>query len=297
MSARIRAVLFNFADFQNDLNVTVMSHEEVGMYMRLLCLAMSEDPQGTLPNDHAVLAKALNVSPKKFEKISKIILRPFKSDDSGRLRQKRLMEELENARKISSSQSERAKKRWQQNKTHESEFMPGHSRGIAAAPPNECRGNAMLGNATETETETRTVVEEESSASAAIFSDEEWIEGLKTNPDYAGIPVDRVVTKCRKWCKDHGKDFIRDTVEKWLKTEKKPISGIPATQLEKPKNQEPERWREVLHKLYPEERDLQNAIIAFEIPSRFESLPESVRFEIRDWIKQNTPKFGNSDMA
>lgn len=57
----------------------------------------------------------------------------------------------------------------------------------------------------------------------------------------------------------------------------------------KPKPQEPDGWRDTLRKLYPNERDLQVAVVGIEIPPRFKLLPESVQREIREHNKAECP--------
>jgi hypothetical protein len=130
--------------------------------------------------------------------------------------------------------------------------------------------------------------EEENCAASSAISDEEWLNGLKSNPRYAGINVELVIAKCQKHCKEERTDFTRARAESWLKTEQPPIEGL---QLIKPKQpQEPERWQEALHKLYPSERELQAAVAGDTVPERFGSLPTDAQMKIREYLRRNTLK-------
>jgi hypothetical protein len=59
--------------------------------------------------------------------------------------------------------------------------------------------------------------------SAGKISDEEWLEGLKGNPAYQGMDIDRILGKCQAWCTANGKQFTRQRFVNWLNREERPI--------------------------------------------------------------------------
>lgn len=73
------------SDFLGDPKVQVMTHEEVGVYLRLLCYSWLEDG---LPTDHKVLAKFLHATPRKFKSLWEAV-GPCWYEDGDRYRQKR----------------------------------------------------------------------------------------------------------------------------------------------------------------------------------------------------------------
>jgi uncharacterized protein YdaU (DUF1376 family) len=87
-----KAPAFQFypRDFVGDLDVAALSLEEVGAYTLLLCYAWLKDG---LPDDPAKLAKALHVTPAKFQRLWRVIAHKFPKMDDGRLRNERQEEE------------------------------------------------------------------------------------------------------------------------------------------------------------------------------------------------------------
>src|SRR6185436_1937294 len=86
--ARPRSPAFQFypRDFLADLRVQAMSYEARGVYWTLCCLYWLE--RG-LPDDPSYLAKALNLSRRKFDKLWSEIAACFTRTDKG-LKHKRL---------------------------------------------------------------------------------------------------------------------------------------------------------------------------------------------------------------
>jgi len=61
--------------------------------------------------------------------------------------------------------------------------------------------------------------------SASKMSDEEWIEGLKADPTYHGIDIERERGKMKFWCRENGKQSTRRRFINWLNRADKPLSG------------------------------------------------------------------------
>lgn len=89
-------------DFVGDLDVAASSLEEVGFYTLLLCYAWLKDG---LPNDHAKLAKALRLTPKRYALLWSTVGEKFPEAPDGRLRNERQEEER---RKQQEHRSERS---------------------------------------------------------------------------------------------------------------------------------------------------------------------------------------------
>ena len=60
------------------------------------------------------------------------------------------------------------------------------------------------------------------------MSDEEYLEDLKSRPEFKGIDVNREVELCRRWCEKGGHTFGRNRIVNWLKRADQPISIQPA---------------------------------------------------------------------
>lgn len=99
MSRRDRPPAFQFypGDFLSSTKVSVMTLEQVGAYVRLLCHAWLQDETGTLPDDDASLA-ALSGLGSAWDQHRDRVLAPF-DRKAGRLVQPRMVEEREAQKK------------------------------------------------------------------------------------------------------------------------------------------------------------------------------------------------------
>jgi hypothetical protein len=163
----------------------------------------------------------------------------------------------------------------------------GNSSGIPAESQRNAAGQREEPEPEpEPEKEPEKEVEEENAAATAAISgelsDEEWINEIKADPKYSGIDVDAVIRKCQQYCKANGKDFIRSRLIRWLEREEKPIQVATPEKPKKRKSEEPppDQWKEVQQKIYPDSRVFDD----------FFELPPDIRQEIRDYVKENTPK-------
>lgn len=67
---------------------------------------------------------------------------------------------------------------------------------------------------------------------ATLCSDQEWIAGLKADPAYRGIDVDREHAKASRWCASNRKQLTRRRFENWLNRCDLPLAtahGNPAS--------------------------------------------------------------------
>lgn len=85
-------------DFCQDSKVRLMTYEQKGMYIELLCIAWEQDPPGTLPDDNVVVAKYLGLLPEYWARHRATVLAAFYPGEDGRWHQKRMEKEAEKAR-------------------------------------------------------------------------------------------------------------------------------------------------------------------------------------------------------
>jgi uncharacterized protein YdaU (DUF1376 family) len=99
-------------DFAADSKVELMSTEEVGAYILLLCKAWLEEPAGSLPANDKVLARWARMDLERWLVVKFSVLSPFFVGTDGRWYQKRMLQEIDKLRKISRSRSKAADARW-----------------------------------------------------------------------------------------------------------------------------------------------------------------------------------------
>jgi uncharacterized protein YdaU (DUF1376 family) len=85
-------------DFCQDSKVRLMTFEQKGIYIELLCVAWEQDPPGTLPDDNVVLAKYLGLLPEYWARHRATVLAAFYPGEDGRWHQKRMEQEAAKAR-------------------------------------------------------------------------------------------------------------------------------------------------------------------------------------------------------
>lgn len=89
------AFQFYPADYLADANVDMMTLEQQGAYVRLLCHAWRSTTVGRLLNDPQRLSSLARMSLEQWSANSAAILRAFRVDPDGYITQKRLVEEWE----------------------------------------------------------------------------------------------------------------------------------------------------------------------------------------------------------
>jgi hypothetical protein len=110
-------------------------------------------------------------------------------------------------------------------------------------PALTCRENVNEGRE---EKEGNGKKEDGRAAGAAPASDAEWLAGLRTNPAFHGIDVDRELAKARLWADTKRRKCSRQFLVNWLNRAEKPMqtgSGRPAAQ----NMAEPTNWKTVLN--------------------------------------------------
>lgn len=122
-------------------DTTHLTTIEHGAYL-LLLIAMWRTPDGTLPDDDAMLARYTKMRGTNWASIAPII-RPFLTKlENGRLTQNRLLDEREFQILRSGKQSKKAKSRWLKNK--KTTDAAGYATALPRDMPDACRDDAPL---------------------------------------------------------------------------------------------------------------------------------------------------------
>ena len=77
MPSDLPYIPFNIADFLADDKVALMSTEEVGAYILLLCRAWQQDRPGAVPDNDEYLAAWTRLPPLRWNQIKDKVLLPF----------------------------------------------------------------------------------------------------------------------------------------------------------------------------------------------------------------------------
>ena len=134
------AFQFYANEFLMDEHVSLMSMQERGVYITLICKCWNE---GSLPDDTERLARLCGVPLAAFRKAWPAIQPCFRSNGSDRLLHPRLEKERKKQRDYRRRQSDAAAKRWEShgNATAMPRHVVRHPPGIATQPPS---GNALI---------------------------------------------------------------------------------------------------------------------------------------------------------
>ena len=103
------AFQFYANDFLSDANVVVMSLQERGAYITLICYCWQ---QGGLPNDVAYLARLCGVPVTAFRRFWPAVERCFRATDDGRLAHPKLDRIRQDQNDYRRRQSDASRKRW-----------------------------------------------------------------------------------------------------------------------------------------------------------------------------------------
>lgn len=152
---RYPAFQFYPQDFLSDENVELMSNDQLGAYIRLLCYCWIH---GSIPAEIDKLATLCRTDAAAMPSLWEGLKKCFR-EGGDRLTHPRLDKEREKIRSFSKKQSERAKKGW-------SSSMPRHSHGIATEEPRQCSSSSFSSSSSssKTEEETKTTIAAQPSA-------------------------------------------------------------------------------------------------------------------------------------
>ncbi len=166
-SSKSPAFQFYANEFLMDEHVALMSMQERGVYITLICKCWNE---GTLPEDTERLSKLCGMPHSAFRKLWPSILPCFRSSGAERLIHPRLEKERKKQREYRRRQADAAAKRWE-------------SRGNATAFPRQVArhpsGNALISSQSQSLSQTqsrtaRTSAEDEIGERAGRFVNETY---------------------------------------------------------------------------------------------------------------------------
>jgi uncharacterized protein YdaU (DUF1376 family) len=226
------AFLFYPDDFSSDGKVEVMTTEEVGAYILLLCKAWREEPVGSLPNDDRALAHWARLSEARWAEVRLRVLSAFLLGKDGRWYQKRMCQEYERLR---SSQKKRqkvaknaAEKRWKDNKLHArsmlgacSEHSSAFSSSSSVFKKKEEEKSRERVDPGRGESEGGGVYP----ASALVVQD--FLNQLQCSQAYQHLNVKFVYDKFAVYCAIENKEPTRSYFLNWLNTEDSTRSAPP----------------------------------------------------------------------
>ena len=229
----MRKPAFQFypADYLSSARVCMMTLEEEGAYMRLLCYCWI---QGHLPADPEKLARLIGKGGSTT--LATVVAAMFKKDPTNpeRLIHDRLEEERV-------KQAEWAKKSSLGGKASAAARNPSKGGSTTLKPneqgwlPNGANQKATLQSSSSSsssellETVSKTLGERAGkpapTAKAKPMSDDEWLAKLSADPAYAGIDVPMQHHKMRNWCDVNRKEPTRRRFVNWLNRCDKPMGG------------------------------------------------------------------------
>lgn len=129
---------FYVDDFTSDGKVELMTTEEVGAYLLLLCKAWKESPVGSVPDDDRVLARWARMTPEVWSASKPSVMSCFRlSTRDGRYHQRRMQAEwakMQRSKKVRIENARNAaKKRYSQVAYNQQNTCESHASGMRGA--------------------------------------------------------------------------------------------------------------------------------------------------------------------
>jgi uncharacterized protein YdaU (DUF1376 family) len=135
--AKSPAFRFYPTDFMGSPDVAAMDLHEVGAYVFLLCIAWQAERHGFLPDDEEKIRRWAKMTREQWAQSRELLLSKFPVAEPGWRSNPRLVQEAEKQEAFSSSQKDKANKRWESRidaKTMPRD-MPRHKKSDAGAMP------------------------------------------------------------------------------------------------------------------------------------------------------------------
>lgn len=199
------------------VGTAILSAEETGAYIRLLCYQWTNDG---LPNDQVILARIAGCGGNAIASI----WHKFGICDDGMIRNKRL-DEIKNSQiEFRAKQKSNAQKRWKSGE-NQVKAIPPHNSGIPSGIPSGiCQTDALhssifntnIANAILSNSDAEKVdeVEKPKKKREQKQVDAEWVEDLKRH--YPDINLDSELGKMKAWCENNKRDMTRKFIIGWL---------------------------------------------------------------------------------
>jgi uncharacterized protein YdaU (DUF1376 family) len=250
------AFQFYPADYLSSQRVQMMTLEEEGAYIRLLCYCWLH---GTIPADLDMIARIIGKGGSTT--VARVVQAMFNQHPTNPALL--VHERLETERKKQAAWREksaeggrrsgkaRANKQLAKDKPQtkggstvvQPPYEPKPNSSVFSLQSSVCSLTKTLGKPDCAE-ESAPTSEKKPKHQAKPEPDEKtWLAGLMADPTYAGIDVTREHGKMVNWCQTNGKQATRRRFVNWLNRCDKPISGTAAKpQWQPDRNADPDAW-------------------------------------------------------
>jgi uncharacterized protein YdaU (DUF1376 family) len=215
------------ADFLADLNVIVMTTEEVGAYWLLTLVCWREE---SLPDDLEELAAIARMVVEPFEQCwAKRIRRCFIQREDGRWVHPRLEKE-----RVKQANNREVKRRAAQARHHPEEkgyldapAMQMHSTRNADAQHMKCpsSSSSLSASASAPDGAEQSAKRARARPRQLPVCDEDYLTYLQANPAYKALKVRVIYAKMVAWCDLRHKEPTRARLLNWLNREDQPMNA------------------------------------------------------------------------
>lgn len=183
-----------------------LSAKDVGAYIRLICFQWTK---GKIPSDRNKLARIAGVN------VTPDVLAKFPDGINQRLESERVKQEEYRTEKAKAGKAG-AEKRWH-----------SHSTPIVL-PLADPMANGMANDSSPSPSPVKNATHSKAKKVRTEISDEEWMAGLKANPNHQGINIDAEYSKACEWCEKNTTTLSRRRFANWLNraAAEKPIAIV-----------------------------------------------------------------------
>jgi uncharacterized protein YdaU (DUF1376 family) len=221
--------------------VSWMSNEEAGAWLRLHLQAWEQEPKGTLPNDETLLTRFAQTSPSKWQEIKLAAMFGFTLGEDGRWHCATLEKAFQDAVDSHSKRQEAANHRWRKSNADAMDMQ-----SISNADTKQCYSESE----SESESEEVCVIEsvreggvggdapksepkpsrsaQASRSRRSNVCDDEYLKSLQAKDVYSALNVKKIYGKMCAWCEVKGKAPTRSRLINWLNGEDVPMNGSGA---------------------------------------------------------------------
>lgn len=216
------AFQFYVKDFLADLNVIMMTTEDVGAYVFLMCVCWNE---GELPNDMEALAGVTKLPLEKFtDRWEKRLRTAFTFDEKRNcFVHPRLQKELQKQKAFRKKKSDAGKESGRKRRENK-ELSPERVFDSVQTKDEQTRTLHTASSSASADKETTTnVVVKKATTPATKMTDSEWLESLKNNPVFAHVNVGAEFEKATLWGSVNNRTCTRRFFVNWLNRIQPPI--------------------------------------------------------------------------
>jgi uncharacterized protein YdaU (DUF1376 family) len=204
------------------VGTAMMTSEEVGGYIRLLCYEWTNGP---LANDPAVLSRLSGCTSNALASV----MHKFSIDDAGKVYNERLEQVRKEREDFAASRAENAKKGWEKRK--------GDAPSNACAEQVHCTSNALQSSVFSLQSSSTSSPSFEIAQIAAeaapsapskqakkpTLTDAEWLADLKADATYSHVDIGFEHGKFLRWFTERKRQPTRRAFLSWINKKEKPM--------------------------------------------------------------------------